>query len=226
MSALLASILPILLIDVLNPVLLGLMVFAAGTNRAVANSAALLSGHTIAYLLAGFAVSFGIERVSATLINWLNNPSAILFVISALLGLACLYWAFKPADPPTQEKQPEWEFTPLKCFGFGAVVNFVGVPFALPYFAAIDQILKADLAFGQSLTALVIYNIGFALPFAMVPVSVMMMGSHSKPILEKINQAMISFMQTASPWLLALLGLWLLFDAAYYFVAGEPLFYL
>jgi len=35
--------------------------------------------------------------------------------------------------------------TPVKAFGLGAVINFVGIPFALPYFAALNQILKADL---------------------------------------------------------------------------------
>jgi len=42
--------------------------------------------------------------------------------------------------------------TPLTAFGFGAVINLIGLPFALPYFAALDQILKADLTVTDSVT--------------------------------------------------------------------------
>ena len=40
---------PILLVDILNPVLLALLIFAASTGKPVANSAAMLLGHTLTY---------------------------------------------------------------------------------------------------------------------------------------------------------------------------------
>ena len=46
---LLSILTPLLLVDVLNPVLFAALVFAAGAPRPVANSAALLLGHTLAY---------------------------------------------------------------------------------------------------------------------------------------------------------------------------------
>ncbi len=96
----------------------------------------------------------------------------------------------------------------------------------VPYFAAVDQILKADLVLNQSLTVLAIYNVGYALPFAVVPAAVLIMGDRSKPMLASLNQIIVSFTTKSTPYLLGLLGLWLLFDAAYYFVMGVPVFYL
>lgn len=43
---------PILLADLLNPVLFAFLVYAAGTNLAVINSGAVLIGHTLAYFAA------------------------------------------------------------------------------------------------------------------------------------------------------------------------------
>jgi hypothetical protein len=45
--------LPILLTDVVNPVLFAFLVYAAGTDRPVAFSSSMLLGHTTAYFLVG-----------------------------------------------------------------------------------------------------------------------------------------------------------------------------
>lgn len=69
MFELLPVLFPILLVDMLNPVLFAVMVFAAGSNRPVTNSAAILIGHTLAYFVAGILVSLGIEQATERLAN-------------------------------------------------------------------------------------------------------------------------------------------------------------
>ena len=54
---------PILLTDVINPVLLAATIYAVGTDRPYANSLALLCGHTAAYLLAGILIALGMNRI-------------------------------------------------------------------------------------------------------------------------------------------------------------------
>ena len=51
MTELLPRLIPILVIDVLNPVLFALMVVAVGTNRPIANSTAFLAGHYLAVFI-------------------------------------------------------------------------------------------------------------------------------------------------------------------------------
>lgn len=220
MTDLLPSLIPILLVDALNPVLFAVMVFAAGSARPVANSSALLIGHTLAYFVAGFIVSAGIEQVA----DRLANPHRIDFAIGGVLGIALMWMAVptKKHGAPVAD-EPQWELTPLKCLGFGAVFNFIGIPFALPYFAAIDQILKANLSMPQSLTALAIYNILYALPFAFVPLIVAISGESAKPLLERINGFLARAADIVMPWMFGLLGLALVADSLVYFYSGEGL---
>jgi len=217
MLALLATLLPVLLIDILNPVLFALMVFAAGSKRAILNSSSLLLGHTLAYFAVGILLSFGIERISARL----TNPRGLEFAAGAVVG-ALLVWTFfalRKSDAP-EATTPERELTPGSSLVTGAIVNFIGLPFALPYFGAIDQILKAELGWADSLSALAAYNLAYAVVFSVVPVSVAILGSAAKPMLEKINALLTRASELVIPWLILALGAWLLFDALRYFVIG------
>ena len=204
----------------LNPVLFAVLVFAAGSKRAIANSSALLIGHTLAYFIAGVAISYGMEQVAERL----ANPYRIDFLLSGVVGLGLLWMVVRTKkDGAPVADEPEWELTPAKCLGFGAIFNFIGIPFALPYFAVIDQILKADLSTADSLTTLAIYNIGYALPFVVVPAMVAVSGDSAKPLLERINGSIAKASDIVMPWMLGLLGLALLADSTAYFYRGEGL---
>jgi threonine/homoserine/homoserine lactone efflux protein len=220
MLELLPAIFPILLVDVLNPVLFAMMVIAAGSKRAIINSSALLLGHTAAYFVAGIAVAHGIDQLAERL----ANPQRIDFILSGIIGIVLLWLVIptKRDGAPTAD-EPEWELTPARCFGFGAVVNFIGLPFALPYFAVVDQILKANLSAAESLIVLGAYNLAYALPFLVVPVAVGIAGERAKPVLEKINGFLGRASDIVMPWMLGLLGLALVADSVTYFYRGEGL---
>jgi cytochrome c biogenesis protein CcdA len=220
MVDLFAILLPILLVDILNPVLFAMLVFAAGSNRPVTNSAAILAGHTLAYFVAGVAIAHGLEQISYRL----ANPQRIDFVISGFVGAGLLLMVLptkKQGAPKAAE--PEWQLTPVKCFGLGAVINFVGIPFALPYFAVVDQLLKADLSTAGSLAILAIYNLGYALPFVVVPAMVAVSGESAKPLLERINGYIGKSSDLLMPWMFGALGLVLVADSAAYFYRGSGL---
>ncbi len=211
---------PILLVDVLNPVLFAMLVFAAGSNRPVSNSAAMLAGHTLAYFAAGIVIALGMEQLS----HRLANPQRIDFIISGLVGIGLLLMVLPTKKQGAPEAaEPEWDLTPLKCFAFGAVVNFIGIPFALPYFAVVDQVLKADLSVTGSVTVLTIYNFCYAAPFMIVPALVAISGERAKPFLEKINGFIGKASDMLMPWLFAALGAALIADAVAYFYRGAGL---
>lgn len=220
MIDLIPVLLPILLVDILNPVLFAMLVFAAGSNRPVSHSTAILAGHTLAYLVAGIGVALGIEQVAARL----ANPEAIDYVLSFIIGVG-LVWLVLPTKKSgaATANEPEWELTPVKCFGFGAVVNFVGIPFALPYFAVVDQIMKANLSTAESVATLAVYNLAYAAPFMVVPVAVAISGESAKPLLEKINGFLVKTSDVVMPWMIGLLGLALIADSVTFFYRGVGL---
>lgn len=212
---------PILIADVINPVLFAFMVYAAGTDRPIVNSTSLLLGHTAAYFVAGLLVALGLGQVTA----YLANPNAIDYLLGLVLGLLLL-WIAVPKRGEQQQRDPNTTgaLTPVSALGLGAVVNFVGIPFALPYFAAVDQILKADLSTPGAVALLIGYNLAYALPFLVVPALVAVLGERSKPILERINAVLERASAFLMPLLLGLLGAALVADAMLYFSTGTGLF--
>ena len=220
MFELLPKLVPMLVVDVLNPVLFALLVVAVGTSKPFANSTALLAGHTLAYFFSGVIIALGLDQI----IDRLENPHRVDFVIELVLGLLLLWAASSSRDgKASEQKNPERELTPVYCLGYGAMVNFIGVPFALPYFAAVDQLLKANLPLESSVLVLAVYNIVYALPFVLVPIMVALMGEASKPILEKVNNLLVNLVDRAMPVLLLLLGAVLTVDALVVLITGEPL---
>jgi cytochrome c biogenesis protein CcdA len=220
MLDLLPSLVPLLLVDLLNPVLFALMLVAIGTSRPFANSIALLAGHTASYFVSGILIAVGIDRI----IDRLNNPLTVDFVLELLVGLACLWMALKSRDGgASKQEEPAGQLTPVYCFGYGAVVNFIGVPFAVPYFAAVNQLLKADLSTESSVLVLAIYNAAYALPFLLVPIAVALIGERSKPVLERINELLVKVVDKLMPLLLLLVGIALTADALSYLTTGETL---
>ena len=212
---------PILLTDVVNPVLFAFMVFAAASKRPVLVSSSMLLGHTLAYFGAGVILALFMESIT----DFFAKPRLIDFVIELILGIILLWVAFGARK--STGKRPEEttaEFSVAGAFGFGAVVNFIGIPFAVPYFAAIDQILKTDSSTTQAVLLLLAYNLAYALPFALVPVLSAVMGERARPILDKINRGLDKVSGILMPLLLGLVGLALLADAITNFVRGSSLF--
>ena len=220
MIELFLNIAPLLVVDALNPVLFALMVLAVGTDRPIANSSALLAGHTGAYFVSGVVIALGLDPI----VRRLGNPEPVDFVIELAIGLFCLWAAFSSRDgQASKEREPGFALSPLGCFGYGAIVNFLGVPFALPYFAVVDQLLKANLSVESSLVVLAVYNIAYVLPFLLVPILVALMGDASRPILETINRRLTSLVDTLMPLLLFLVGAALIADGLVYLYSGERL---
>ena len=221
MTEIWAVLVPILLADIVNPVLFAFLVYAAGTGRPVLNSSLVLLGHTVAYFSAGLVLALGYDSI----VERLMNPRHMDFVIGFVIGVLLLWVAVRSrSQPGAKETQYSGELTPASAFGTGAVVNFVGMPFALPYFAALDQVLKSDLTAMQALGMLVVYNLLYALPFAIVPVLTSIYGEKSRQLLQRIN----AVLERASAWLMPVLlagvGVALIADAVKYFVTGKGLF--
>lgn len=220
MFELAVKIAPILLVDILNPVLFAMLVAAAGASRPVANSAAMLAGHTLSYFVAGVAVAHGFDQVAERL----ANPQHIDYLLSAVLGAMLLWMALRvKKDGAPAASEPERALTPASAFGIGAVVNFVGIPFAVPYFAVVDQILGANLSAADSIAVLAVYNLGYAAPFLIVPAAVAIAGERARPLLEKISSVLGRLSDAAMPWMFGLLGAVLLADSAVYLFTGEGL---
>lgn len=225
MSSLIIILIPILLTDVVNPVLLAAVVFALGSKRPLLNANAILFGWLSLYFIAGIILALGLESIS----EFLSNPRPIDFYIESVVAVLLIWLAlrcFKKEDPRKKEKE-YGEADTLKtssAFWIGASINLIGLPFAIPYFAAIDQILKTDLEWFPASIALLIYNLLYILPFGMLIVIRYVYKEKSDQLFASINEKMEKLGNIILPLMLFAIGAVLLADAIKYFTTGIPLF--
>lgn len=225
MLGIIAILIPILIVDVINPVLLAAVIFALGSRRPFLNANAILFGWFSLYFVAGIIIALGLDAI----IDVIKNPRPIDFYIETVLGLLLLWLAIKNLlGKSTTKKQKEYgeaeDLKPLNSYWIGASINLIGLPFAIPYFAAIDQILKSDLEAFPAVIALLIYNLLYVFPFLLLLVIRAIYRDQSDALFSKINQVMDKIADVLIPIFLLLIGIALLTDAIFYFVTGQPLF--
>ena len=215
------TLIPILFVDVISPILVAAMVYAAGTERPIVNTSAVLAGHTITYVLIGFVLSFGVETIS----HRIENPNSVDFSLGLVVGVALLYGAIRLRKPAEKNTPPiEQALAPVSSLKLGSTISLLGVPFALPYLAALSQILQANLSTSQSVLLLFGYNLLYAAPFLLIPAAVVVLGARSKPVLARFTEIVDKTSAKLMPILLALVGLALMADAISYFMSGNGLF--
>jgi cytochrome c biogenesis protein CcdA len=221
--------LPILLVDVANPVLLAAVILALSSQRPYISSLAMIGGHTMAYFFAGSLIILGLadflSNILSPVLDRISNPQVIDYAISLVLGFILIgiatFWKTSPPKP--DKKKPEQDKGGIfSAFIFGATVSFVGIPFALPYFAFINQLYKLEE--GQMVGALLVYNVLYALPFLLLPASLAIFGKAVIPMLGKINEFVERHSVYILPVILGLVGLTISIDAAVFFVFGEGLY--
>ncbi|MGV6803133.1 MAG: GAP family protein [Ruegeria sp.] len=222
---------PILLVDVVSPVLLAATTIALTGGRPVANSLALVLGHTAAYFAVGVLIIYGLAELIAPVINFVVDgfvrPTRINFVIGLLLGIVLVAVALRifthaemiqPAGKSTQNAQKTGV---LPSFAMGVTICAVGIPFAVPYFGFINELYRFDVQ--SKLAGLLIYNMLYALPFAAVPLGYALMGDSVIGRLNSLNRFITSTGTWFVPLLFGVLGLAFIADAIKYFATGSGL---
>ena len=228
MLELLLTLVPIVIVDAMNPVLAAAVIFALGTRRPYRAASWVLFGWFTVYFLAGIGLAVGLERITGAL----ASPRPIDFVIQTPIALGLIWFAYKSARDSEHSKadkrvpQAGGSNHTLGVFAgilLGATINLVGLPFAIPYFAAIDQMLKADLSVGGAVFVLALYNLTYILPFAALALLRFIYRDQADALFERINAWMEKASAVIMPVMLFLIGAVLLVDAVLYFTTGNPL---
>lgn len=224
MFQLLPVFIPILLADIINPVLLAAVIYALGGKKPIYYSLMILAGWLVVYFGSGVLLALGLEAM----MEFINNPRTIDFYIEIVVAVLLIWFGIRfliPGNKPVKKNfEQESSLTAVGAFGIGATINLIGMPFAIPYFAALDQILKAQLGWTESLSALLIYNLLYILPFAIIIVIRLVLGEKSNKLLQTINNWMDKIGKVLLPAMMILLGIALIADAIKFFTIGVPLF--
>jgi len=170
MIPLLYALTPISLIDSLSLLPFAVVVLAVLLSgpKPYLSSVSFLLGTVLSYFAAGVLIVFGLgellQKFTTGIVHWFNNPRAIDYILSMVVGVALILLGYRWAiarRKRAERKQVSAGMTPGSAFVMGAGATIAGIWGALPYFAAIDQIMKADVSYAEGVIALAYYNVVF-----------------------------------------------------------------
>jgi cytochrome c biogenesis protein CcdA len=208
------------------PVMLAML----AAPRGLAACVAFLFGIFAVYLPCGIVIALGLgavfEKLGEVLAEaWAKTPGTSDLALQIAIGVALLAFGWKLTEARQKRGERAAKRTglgALQAFTLGAGLMLVGMPGALPYFAAVDQILRADASITGAVLALLWYNVIFLLPLALVPVLRLVLGARSQPFFDAVSRLSEVWGRRLIAAVLLVLGGLLVVDGVGWFL-GRPL---
>lgn len=230
MGELLAVLMPIAFLDGTSmvPVAVVPMAVFLSSKRPYLGGIAFCAGIFLPYFGAGVLLALGLDTLLGALSGWAQrfytDPRTWELIAQIAIGIAALWFGAGMVRAPEQieKRDPGTAADPAEAFVFGAGIVLVGLPGALPYFAAIDQILRADLGPGTSITALIFYNLVIVLPLLAMLAVHAALGGRARPLFDRIAELAGRWGPRLFALLLLMLGVVLVADGIG-FLLGYPL---
>jgi Flp pilus assembly pilin Flp len=196
MNGLLAVLLPIALINSLSTLPGGLsgVVMSLGTERPYATASAFIAGKLVTYFVFGLVMVMGLDAAFDQANAWMQDkwqdPDTLDVVLQLLIGATMAVFGFRltNADLHQPIRKPSASMTPGGAFWLAAGVSIAGLPVALLYFAAIDQILRADVTALGVVTALLYYKLIVLSPLILMIPMHRLLGARSDPIFSALGR--------------------------------------
>jgi cytochrome c biogenesis protein CcdA len=194
------------------------LVTMLSSKRPLLTSLSFLSGIFLTYYASALLVYAGLDGLFDVLAvwfdKWMANPDTLDLYLEIALGATMVVSALlmcRPGRKPAQKQQPK-SISPVGVFLFGAFLMLIGMPGALPMFAAIDMILRADPSGATAALILLYYVFMFTLPLLAIVVIRVVAGDRSEPVFNAINRFLSVWGRRMVIIVLFALGLALLAD--------------
>ena len=232
MLELLLTLTTISLLDSMSAVPIALIPLAIILNGRTPITGALsfISGGFIVYFIFGLLILMGLDNLidkyaEQFILYMKSEPDCVELVMQIIIGFIMIYFAWQFSRKAPQESSTrsyESDITPVQAFILSASINIIGMWGALPYFAAMAQILKADLETASMVWILVYYNLVFALPLIGFIVLRIIMGQKATVLLGKMTDFFSHWGKQIIVLSLYLLGTLLIADGVGWFT-GYPI---
>lgn len=230
MIELLTILTPIALLDstTIVPLCIVTLVMLLAGPRPVERSSAFILGIFVAYLASGLLVLLGLEglidQIDDYTVRVWTDPENEELIVQILLGvvLCALAWRITANRKKRADKDKKSGMTAVQAGLAGASITIIGMPGAVPYFAAINMILREEINTAQQVLALVYYNVVFVVPIVVLVALSFAMGARSHVVLDAIKRFFDAWGQRVIVTLLVILGAVLIADGIGWFL-GYPL---
>ncbi len=232
MFELLLTLTTISLLDSMSAVPIALIPLAIILNgrTPVTGALAFISGGFIVYFIFGLLILMGldnlIDKYAEQFIDYMKSePDCVELVMQIIIGFIMIFFAWqfsRKAPQKSNTRSYDNDIPPVQAFILSASINIIGMWGALPYFAAMAQILKADLETVSMIWILVYYNLVFALPLIGFIVLRLIMGEKATVLLGKMTDFFSHWGKQVIVFSLYLLGPLLIADGVGWFT-GYPI---
>jgi cytochrome c biogenesis protein CcdA len=233
MAALLFVLTSIALLDSISIIplsIVALAVLLAGP-KPLLTSCSFILGTFCVYVVTGMALLVGLQSVFEEFnayveqLSGVPNTEEIIFQIALGLLLCAFGMRLAKARRARSGKASAKALSPAKAFVVGMGLTFLGMPGGLPYFAAVDLILRAEVPMPRQLAAIVYYNIIFVSPLGAIVAIRVMFGERGQEILEAVKRFFDKWGQKLIVSLLVGLGLFLVADGIGWFLGTALIFF-
>jgi hypothetical protein len=148
------------------------------------------------------------------------------FALELVVGVLLVFFALRRQDPRkkrTGDRSLDGAVSPAQAFGFASMLNIVGFPGAVPYFAAADAIMRADLPALEGALAVAYYCAVFLVPLGAIVLLRALLGQHGDAFLAAVSRFLGTWGKRILMTLMFLLGAVMVVDASFYWIGGSPL---
>ena len=229
-TTLLLVLTPISLLDSLSVIPLCIVPLAIllGGKRPILGPMMLIAGIFVTYFPFGLLLLFGLDgvldQINEIIAQLWKTPDTLDLILQIVIGLAMLIFGYRAANAREThgERGATEGMTPIRAFVLGAMLNLTGMWGALPYFAAIDQILRTDLGATGMVLTILYYNVVFTLPLMAFIVVRMAFGERADRLFQRLTEFLTKWGRRLIIAILLALGLLLIVDAIGWFI-GMPL---
>ncbi len=220
----------IALVDSTSMIPIGLFPLAAilGGRKPVIGALSFIAGIFLVYTLSGVLLLLGFdlvfEIIGPSISRWWNQPNIVELGLQIVVGTLLVVYGLRQYRLPeiSASSDSAKPVSPVGAFTLGASLTVIGIPGAVPYFGAIERILRADLSFMASMGALIFYNFVFVLPFFVLFLLRILMPNQSKSIFGSISLLINRWSKPAIVGGFIILGIVLIADSIGWFL-GYPL---
>jgi cytochrome c biogenesis protein CcdA len=190
MNTLLAVLTPIALLNSLSFLPSGIPGIAAtlGARKPMLTASALIAGKFVPNFAFGLLIAIGLDisfdQLEARARDAWQDPEPLVVGLQLIIGAVMFAFAYRLSRSSQRRPSdaPSTLMTPVGAFSVSAGLALVGLPSALLYFAAIDQVLRADLTALGIVKALLFFNLICLLPLMLIVVSRGLLGTRSDPL--------------------------------------------
>ena len=196
MSTLLALLTPIALLNsvAIFPSGIAGVVASLAARKPFLTATAFISGKFVPFFIVGLLIAIGLDvafdQLSTLARDFWQDPSGFVVVLQLIIGAAMVAFGYRysRASRYQTHSKPAVRMTPIGAFSIGAGMTLVGLPAALFYFAAIDQILRTDPTVPEIVKAILYYNLVCFSPLVLIVLSRLMFGVHADPLFRAISK--------------------------------------